>query len=56
MTVINIQSGIFAWANIVLFITKVLYFTTFNGGLQLFLLGVPLIIALMVFKKEERID
>lgn len=54
--VINIETAIFAWANIVLLISKVLEFTSFNGGLQLFLLGIPLSIALLIFNKDDRVD
>lgn len=49
-----ILSGLFFWANCVLFLNKVLEKSEFSGGLQLYFLGVPLLIALVIYEKDER--
>ena len=49
-----ILTGLFLWANLVLFLAKVLENTDFSGALQLYFLGLPLIIGLIIFDKDER--
>lgn len=49
-------SSVFSWASIVLLIAKILEHSTFNGSLQLFFLGIPLLLTLIVFRKDERMD
>lgn len=48
-------TGIFLWSNLVLFIAKILENTEFSGALELYFLGLPLIIGLIAFDKDERI-
>lgn len=50
-----VLTGIFLWANFVLLIAKILEKTDFSGSLQLYFLGLPLIIGLAIFEKDERI-
>jgi hypothetical protein len=55
-TLFSVASGIVAWANISLIIAKLLEHTKYNGGIQLFFLGIPLVISIIVFTKDERIE
>ena len=50
-----VLTGIFAWGNICVFIAKVLETAEFSGSLQLYFLGLPLIIGMIIFDKDERI-
>jgi hypothetical protein len=45
---------IFLWSNLILLICKILEKTDFSGGLQLYFLGLPIIVALIYFEKDER--
>ena len=51
----EIFSGVFMWSNIVLLLTHLLSGTRFNAGLQIYVLGIPLIIALIVTRKDHRL-
>jgi hypothetical protein len=51
-----VLTGIFLWANFNLLIAKILESTEFSGALQLYFLGLPLIIGLIIFSKDERIE
>jgi drug/metabolite transporter (DMT)-like permease len=48
-------TGVLLWCSVVLFIAKILENTEFSGAIQLLLLGMPLIIGLIIFDKDERI-
>jgi hypothetical protein len=48
-------TGVFVWANVVLFIAKILEDTEFSGALQLYFLGLPLVIGLIIFDQDERV-
>lgn len=50
------MTGIFLWANLLLIIVKILEHTDFTGGLQIYFLGLPLIVALVVFDKDKRVE
>lgn len=47
-------TGIFLWINFCLLVAKILENTEFSGALQLMFLGIPLIIGVIVFGKDER--
>lgn len=49
-------NGVLFWGNLVLAITKILEKTEFSGGLQLYFLGLPLVIGLTVFDTDERVS
>jgi hypothetical protein len=51
-----VLTGIFLWANFNLLIAKILESTEFSGALQLYFLGLPLIIGLIIFSKDERVE
>ena len=51
-----VLTAVFSWGNIVLLIVKILEKSKFNGGLQLYFLGIPLIVALVLFDKDNRMD
>ena len=44
------------WSTIALSISKVFDLANFNGGLQLFILGIPLVVALVWFTRDTRKD
>lgn len=48
-------TGIFFWANLVLFLAKVLEFTNFSGALQLYFMGLPLVVGLVIFDRDDRV-
>jgi uncharacterized membrane protein YbjE (DUF340 family) len=50
----NVYRAVCLWSNIAILISKLLQNTSYNGGLQLFLLGTPLVIALTVFNRDQR--
>jgi hypothetical protein len=50
-----VLTGTFLWANVALFIAKILEQTRFSGALQLYFLGLPLIIGLIIFDRDERV-
>lgn len=45
----SVLTGIFLWGNFVVVIAKILESTTFDGALQLYFLGLPLITGLIIF-------
>ena len=47
---------LFLWANVVLFLAKLLQNTDFSGALQLYFLGLPLVIGLVVFDRDDRVS
>jgi hypothetical protein len=50
----NVYRAVCLWSNVAILISKLLQNTSYNGGLQLFLLGTPLVIALTVFNRDQR--
>ena len=48
-------TGLFLWGNLVLFLAKLLQHTDFSGALQLYFLGLPLVIGLVVFDRDDRV-
>ena len=52
----SICTLIFWWANSCLFISQVLSETTFNGGLELFFLGIPLVVSLIIYARDKRVE
>ena len=48
-------TGLFLWANLVLVLAKLLQFTDFSGALQLYFLGLPLVIGLVMFDRDDRV-
>lgn len=51
----SLVTGIFVWGNVVLVIVKILENTEFDGGLQIYFLGLPLVSLMIVYAKDERI-
>ena len=51
----SVLLGIFVWCNICLLAVKLLEHTIFDGGLQIFFLGLPIVVACIAFDKDERI-
>lgn len=51
-----VMTGIFLWANILLIIVKILEYTEFDGGLQIYFLGLPLVVALVLYDKDKRVE
>jgi hypothetical protein len=49
-TLVEIFSGIFTWTNYVLLFTQLLGDTQFNGALEIYLLGIPIICVLIYTK------
>lgn len=47
-------TGVFVWGNVNLLINKILENTNYSGGFQLYFLGMPLLIGLIVFEPDER--
>jgi hypothetical protein len=52
----SLVTGLFLWGNFVLIIVKILDGTQFDGGLQIYLLGLPLVGLMIVFGKDERVE
>jgi hypothetical protein len=52
----SLATGLFLWGNFVLIIVKLLEHSDFNGGLQIYFLGLPLVGVMIVFGKDERIQ
>lgn len=50
------MTGIFLWGNILVVIVKILEHTDFSAGLEIYFLGVPLVIALVLFDKDKRVE
>jgi hypothetical protein len=51
----SLVTGLFLWGNFVLIIVKLLSKTDFDGGLQIYFLGLPLVGLMIVFGKDERV-
>ena len=49
-------TGLFLWGNLVLFLAKLLESTEFSGALQLYFLGLPLVIGLVIFDRDDRVN
>lgn len=49
-------TALFFWANLVLILAKLLENTDFSGALQLYFLGLPLVIGLVVFDRDDRVS
>jgi len=49
-------TGLFLWGNLVLFLAKLLESTDFSGALQLYFLGLPLVIGLVIFDRDDRVN
>lgn len=49
------MNGNFLWQNIVLTLCKILENSEFNGGLQIYFLGLPLMIGLIVCETDSRL-
>jgi hypothetical protein len=49
-------TGLFLWGNLVLFLAKLLETTRFSGALQLYFLGLPLVIGLVIFDRDDRVQ
>lgn len=48
-------TGLFLWGNLVLFLAKLLETTDFSGALQLYFLGLPLVVGLVMFDRDDRV-
>jgi hypothetical protein len=51
----SLVTGLFLWGNFVLIVVKALENTEFDGGIQIYFLGLPLVGLMIVFGKDERI-
>jgi hypothetical protein len=51
----SLVTGIFVWGNFVLIIVKLLEHTEFDGGLQIYFLGLPLVSLMICYSKDERV-
>jgi hypothetical protein len=49
-------TGLFLWGNLVLCLAKLLETTQFSGALQLYFLGLPLVIGLVIFDRDDRVQ
>ena len=49
-------TALFLWGNLVLFLAKLLEKTDFSGALQLYFLGLPLVIGLVIFDRDDRVN
>jgi len=49
-------TAIFLWANLVLVLAKLLENTEFSGALQLYFLGLPLVVGLVIFDRDDRVN
>lgn len=52
----NVYRVVCLWSNITILLSKILQHTSYNGGMQLFFLGIPIVVALTVFLKDSRKD
>ena len=52
----NIITTYYMWTNTMLLISRIFYSTSFNGGLIVWVLGLPFIAMIMVLEKKSRID
>ena len=51
----SLVTGLFVWGNTCLIIVKLFEKTDFDGGVQIYFLGLPLVSLLIVYSKDERI-
>ncbi len=49
-------TGVFLWGNINLLIIKIIETSDYSGGFQLYFLGLPLLVALIIFEPDERVQ
>lgn len=49
-------TGLFHWGNLVLIVVEFLQPTTFSGGLQIYFLGIPLTMLIIIYSKDERVE
>ena len=49
-------TALFLWGNLVLILAKLLENTRFSGALQLYFLGLPLVIGLVIFDRDDRVN
>jgi hypothetical protein len=49
-------TALFLWGNLVLILAKLLENTNFSGALQLYFLGLPLVIGLVIFDRDDRVN
>ncbi|KAL4452980.1 hypothetical protein ABPG73_000906 [Tetrahymena malaccensis] len=52
----NIATTYYLWTNVMLLVSLVFYETEFNGGLIIWILGLPFICFIMLTQKKSRID
>ena len=52
----DVNNGIFIWSTLMLIVVMAAEDTNFNGGVQAFLMGIPLIIILLVTQNDHRKD
>lgn len=52
----EIVNGIYMWTCFVLFISKILQSSNFNGGIYVWATGIPLVICFLVFKGSDIIN
>jgi len=52
----SVLYGIFCWTNIILLISQVLSEAQFNAGLQIYLLGIPVVVILILTLKDDRMQ
>ena len=50
------MTGIFLWTTFCQIIIKTLERTSFDGGLQIYLLGIPLVIAIIVSSPDKKMQ
>lgn len=53
-TAFLIHTGIFFWSTIVLFLIKVLETTAFDGGIFVFIIGMPIVVFIIITQKDNR--
>jgi hypothetical protein len=51
----SLVTGLFLWGNFVLIVVKLLEKSEFDGGIQIYFLGLPLVGLMIVYGKDERI-
>lgn len=52
---VEIFAGIFAWTNYVLVFSQIISGSQFNGALEIYFLGIPIICILIYTKSEDRL-
>ena len=52
----SLVTGLFLWGNFVLIVVKLLEKSEFDGGIQIYFLGLPLVGLMIVYGKDERIQ